>query len=105
MRPMTGMKLATMACCVVMLVPIGAIVLGGGTVTSMGSAVTAFAPLLLCLGAHLLLFKLMGTSCHGSPKSGAREPHAGPTAEAIPVRTGVPAVGSARNRPTATAAE
>lgn len=105
MRPMTGMKLATMACCVVMLVPIGAVFLGGGTVASVGSAVMAFAPLLLCLGAHLLMFKLMGTSCHGSRESDAREPHAGPSAEAIPVRTGVPAVGSARDRPMATVAE
>ena len=105
MRPMTGMKLGTMACCVVMLVPIGAVVLGGGTVASMGGAVTAFAPLLLCLGAHLLMFKLMGTSCHGAPKSHARKLHVGPTAEAIPVRTGVPAVGPARDRPMATVAE
>ena len=62
------MKLGMIACCVVMFLPIIAFFAAGGTLAGVSGNLAAFAPLLLCVGAHLLMFKLMGKSCHGSEK-------------------------------------
>ena len=58
------MHYGMMACCVVMLVPIVGFLLAGGTMSGLWSNAAVFAPLLLCVGAHLLMFKFMGKSCH-----------------------------------------
>lgn len=60
------MHFAMMACCVVMLLPIAGFLLAGGTIGGLVSNLWAFAPLLLCVGAHLVMHKLMGKSCHTS---------------------------------------
>lgn len=87
MKTMKGLKLGMAACCAAMLVPVGAYVLGGGAVTSLGAAATALAPILLCLGAHGLMFVLMGRSCHGDARTRIE-----PAAVPRPVPTNVPAV-------------
>lgn len=58
------MHFAMMACCVVMAVPVVGFFLAGGTLGISGSSVMAFAPLVLCVGAHLVMHKMMGKSCH-----------------------------------------
>lgn len=60
------MKFGMMACCVVMVLPIVFYLVAGGTLAGLTSNLAVWAPLLLCAGAHLLMFKLMGKSCHGS---------------------------------------
>ena len=55
-----------MACCAVMLLPVGAFLLAGGTVAGMWSNLSLFAPIALCIGAHVLMFKMMGKSCHST---------------------------------------
>lgn len=65
------LKYAMWACCVAMALPFGAYFLSGGTLSGLTRNFAAFAPLLLCVGAHLVLCKLMGKSCHGrSDKEG-----------------------------------
>jgi hypothetical protein len=59
------MNLGMMACCAVMLVPVAGFFLAGGTITGIASTATAFAPLLLCLAVHGVMFLFMGKSCHG----------------------------------------
>ncbi len=58
------MNMAMMACCVIMLLPVGFYFLSGGGVSGLGGNLAAFAPLLLCVGAHFLMHKFMGKSCH-----------------------------------------
>lgn len=68
MRRLTGpnlMNLGMMACCAVMLLPIAAFFLMGGTITGIAGMATAFAPLLICLALHGALFLVLGKSCHG----------------------------------------
>ncbi|WP_306043916.1 DUF2933 domain-containing protein [Mameliella sp. MMSF_3455] len=64
-----------MACCAVMLLPIAGYFIGGGTLSGLGSNALTFAPLMLCVGAHLVMHKMMGKSCHGhdTAKSEARQ--------------------------------
>lgn len=53
-----------MACCVVMLLPIGAYFIAGSATPGVWANFGAFTPLLLCIGAHLVVHKFMGKSCH-----------------------------------------
>ena len=59
-----GMKLGMMACCAVMLVPLGALLVAGGTLGGLTSNLGLLAPLALCLGAHVVMHRMMGRSCH-----------------------------------------
>lgn len=59
------MNLGMMACCIVMLAPVAAFFLLGGTITGAASLAAAFAPLVLCLAVHGAMFLLIGRSCHG----------------------------------------
>ena len=61
-----GVKFGMMACCAVMLVPLGAFLLAGGTLGGLGSNVGLLVPLALCLGAHVVMHRMMGRSCHDS---------------------------------------
>lgn len=63
------MKSGMLACCVVMFLPIAVYFAAGGTLAGVTGNLAAFAPLLLCAGTHLLMFKLMGKSCHGTAKN------------------------------------
>lgn len=58
------MKLGMLVCCTVMLAPaIGWFALGG-TVASLGEAVTVLGPIAACLALHGAMFLVMGRSCH-----------------------------------------
>jgi len=60
------MHFAMMTCCAVMLLPFAGFFLAGGGIAELWSNVSVFAPIVICVGAHLLLFKVTGKKCHGS---------------------------------------
>lgn len=60
------MHYGMMTCCAVMLVSVAGFFLAGGTVAGHSGNAGVFAPLALCLGAHFLMFKVMGKPCHGA---------------------------------------
>ena len=66
------MKYGMWACCAVMLAPVGAYLVAGGSLAGSGGNLVAFAPLALCLGMHLVLHKFMGESCHSGAKGETR---------------------------------
>ncbi|MBD3677302.1 MAG: DUF2933 domain-containing protein [Rhodobacteraceae bacterium] len=68
-----GMKLGMMACCAVMLVPLGAFLVAGGTLGGLASNLEILAPLALCLGAHVVMHRMMGNSCHDSAAAPLKE--------------------------------
>ena len=59
------MKYGMWACCAVMLLPVVWYFSAGGADSGLTQKIVAFAPILLCVGAHFLMFKMMGKSCHG----------------------------------------
>jgi len=67
------MHIAMMACCVVMLLPIAGYFVAGGSLSGLGGNLATFAPLLLCVGGHFVMHKMMGRSCHGSDKQDETE--------------------------------
>lgn len=62
------MHLAMIACCFIMLIPIAGYFLASGALSGFSGNLVAFAPLLLCVGAHFVMHKVMGKSCHASDK-------------------------------------
>jgi hypothetical protein len=68
------MHYGMMVCCAVMLLPVAAFLLAGGTIAGMWNNLGLFAPIALCIGAHVLMFKMMGKSCHSSKKEQDHEP-------------------------------
>lgn len=58
------MKLGMMACCAVTLLPLGAFLVAGGTLGGLPSSVWLLLPIVLCLGMHFLLHRVMGRSCN-----------------------------------------
>ncbi len=61
-----AMNFAMMACCVIMLLPIAGFLLAGGAAEGLGANLLTFAPLLLCVGGHFVMHKMMGKTCHSS---------------------------------------
>ena len=61
----TLMKYGMWACCALMLLPVVWYFAAGGADGGLTQKIVAFAPILLCVGAHFLMFKTMGKSCHG----------------------------------------
>ncbi len=59
------MRYGMLACCVVMLLPVGGYFLGGGTLSGLLDNLLLLVPLLACVGMHFVLHRLMGRSCHG----------------------------------------
>ena len=59
------MKYGMWACCAVMLLLVVWYFAAGGAAGGLTQKIVAFAPILLCVGAHFLMFKMMGKSCHG----------------------------------------
>lgn len=53
------------ACCVPMFAVAGVVVWQNGIGADLKSTLTAIAPLAVCIGAHLLMHKKLGKSCHG----------------------------------------
>lgn len=61
-----GLMHARMAiCCAVMLLPIGAFLLAGGTIAGLFTNLGLFASIALCVGVHAVMFAVVGNSCHG----------------------------------------
>lgn len=58
------MHYGMMVCCTVMLLPVAGFFVAGGTVAGLWTNFAVFAPIALCVGSHVLLFKLFGKSCH-----------------------------------------
>lgn len=56
-------------CCAVMVLPLLIFFAGGGTISGLSTSLGVLAPILLCLGAHGVMFFLMGKSCHGDHHS------------------------------------
>lgn len=67
------MHYGMVVCCAVMLLPIAAFFVAGGTIAGLWTNVGLFAPIALCLGAHVVMHKLIGKSCHGSKDEQAQE--------------------------------
>ncbi|WP_295453757.1 DUF2933 domain-containing protein [uncultured Pseudophaeobacter sp.] len=84
-----AMHFAMMACCVIMLLPIAGYFLAGGALGGLGSNLLTFAPLLLCVGGHFVMHKMMGKSCH---TSGSRRETEEPNAVIHDVASTVPQV-------------
>lgn len=65
-----GLMHAGMAvCCTVMLLPVAGFFVAGGTLAGLTSNLAVFAPIALCIGAHVAMFAILGKSCHGDKKS------------------------------------
>ncbi len=64
----TMMKYGMWACCAIMLVPAVLYFAADGLSGGLLNNAIMFAPLLVCLGAHFIMHRLMGESCHGEEK-------------------------------------
>ena len=64
------MKYGMWACCALMLLPVVWYFGAGGADGGLRQKIVAFTPILLCVGAHFLMFKMMGKSCHGASDDG-----------------------------------
>lgn len=64
--PSKIMHYGMIVCCTVMLIPVAGFFIAGGSVAGLWSNASVFAPIVLCIGAHAVMFKLMGKSCHSS---------------------------------------
>lgn len=79
-----GLMHAGMAiCCAVMLLPIGAFFLAGGTIAGLFTNLGLFAPIALCIGVHVAMFAVLGRSCHGSSKGTAKPDQSSSHGEAV----------------------
>ena len=67
------MKYGMWACCAIMLAPIVLYLAAGGLTSDMTSNAILFAPLVVCLGAHFVMHRVMGKSCHGNEKKSTSE--------------------------------
>ena len=65
------MHYGMMACCAVMLLPVAGYFVAGGRVAGLLTNTGVFAPILLCVGAHFVMHKMMGKSCHGQSEDQA----------------------------------
>ena len=57
-------KLGMAACCIIMMVPIALVLLGGASIGTVFSNAGLMLPLVLCLGMHFVMHCMMGRSCH-----------------------------------------
>lgn len=64
--PSKLMHYGMVICCTVMLLPIALFFLAGGSIVGLWANLGLVAPIALCVGIHVVMFKMMGKSCHGS---------------------------------------
>lgn len=57
------------ACCVPMVIGAGILLWAMGPDATWSNRISTLAPLALCFGAHLIMHKLIGHSCHKAKKS------------------------------------
>ncbi len=62
----SGSGMLVMACCVAMVAAFGFVIYTAPTGQSWGTSALTPLPLLACVGAHLIMHRFMGRSCHGS---------------------------------------
>lgn len=60
------MKYGMVICCSVILLPVAGFLLAGSTIAGLLTNAGLFAPIALCVGSHVLMFKMVGKSCHSS---------------------------------------
>ncbi|WP_425041329.1 DUF2933 domain-containing protein [Primorskyibacter sp. S187A] len=82
------MHVGMWVCCAVMLLPLLVFFARGGTVSGLPGSFGALIPIVLCLGAHGVMFFFMGKSCHGGSKSSDSD---APGVAKIPVQTSMDA--------------
>jgi len=62
-------KLAMAACCFIMLAPVGLVLLSGAGIGAVFSNAGLMLPLVLCVGMHFVMHRMMGRSCHGKAET------------------------------------
>ncbi|MFP7675638.1 DUF2933 domain-containing protein [Marivita sp. S0852] len=82
------MHVGMWVCCAVMLLPLIVFFARGGTLSGLQDSLGVLAPIVLCLGAHGVMFFFMGKSCHGGGKSSESD---APGVAKIPVPTSMDA--------------
>ncbi|MBO9423029.1 DUF2933 domain-containing protein [Labrenzia sp. R4_2] len=66
----TGHNLFMLACCLAMVVGTGFLIASAPAGQTIGQTLLLAAPMLGCVGMHLIMHRFMGKSCHGdSPKN------------------------------------
>ncbi|WP_189438732.1 hypothetical protein [Pseudovibrio japonicus] len=65
---MSGHNLMMMACCAAMAVGTGVLFASAPAGQSVGQTLLLAAPLVGCLGMHLVMHRFMGKSCHSNSK-------------------------------------
>ena len=65
----SGSGMLMMACCVAMVAAFGFVIFTAPAGQSWGASALTALPLLACVGAHLIMHRFMGKSCHGSTGS------------------------------------
>lgn len=68
------MKLGMLLCCALMLAPVIWFLTAGGTLAGLAANWTLFLPLAICAGAHFLMNRKMGASCHGQGEPAGMNP-------------------------------
>jgi hypothetical protein len=74
-------KFGMVACCLIMVAPIAAVLLTGGIDAVLGN-IGLFLPLAACLGMHVVMHRMMGRSCHGE---GSPETEADPQQDTVTI--------------------
>lgn len=65
----TGRKhLGMLACCVVMLAPLAYLSFSGSALALNSASFSTMAPIVICIGLHVVVHKFMGRNCRGSTK-------------------------------------
>ena len=65
----SGSSILMMACCVAMVAAFGFVIFTAPAGQSWGASALTALPLLACVGAHLIMHRFIGRSCHGSTAS------------------------------------
>ncbi len=65
---MSGHNMMMMACCAAMAVGTGVIFASAPAGQSVGQTLLLAAPLVGCVGMHLVMHRFMGKSCHSNSK-------------------------------------
>ena len=60
------MKYGMWVCCAAMLLPVVGLLVVSDADNGVTQRIAIFIPILLCIAAHLVMFKTMGKSCHGN---------------------------------------
>ncbi len=77
-------------CCGIMVAPLVLFLLNGGAVADILGNVGVLLPLVVCLGAHFLMHRFMGVSCHKEKEAdSADDEYAGSDVQPVPQEANV----------------